>query len=172
VIGHFGHHEYRLNYRYPQVLQSTLSKYRYRCFTFIREPLEMRCSLYRHQLIMNQETKQFSLAEHLESVDNYTGRILNTTIENYKQVLDKYYFVGVADDLQMSFDLLAKRIRKPRLILPIINTTKKESDQVAESLTADQIAQFKHENKLDYLIYDYAKKRQAALLKRVWFRGR
>ena len=168
IAGHFGHHEYRLNHRYPRVFNSTFSKQQYRVFTFVREPLDMRCSLYRHQLKMNKEvTSKMTLAEHLMSIDNYTGRILSATLEDYTEILDRYFFVGLYDDLQLSFDILARLTKKPRIVLPVTNTTRKDSDKVEESLTDEEIELFKQQNQLDYLIYEYAQARQKKLMKRL-----
>ena len=163
IVGHFGDQTYFLDVRYPEVFKGLLAKYKFRCFTFIREPLSMRCSLYRHQ---NQNTNQAqgqTLFEHLCHKDNYSAAILHVDESNYKQRLDKYFFVGTTDDLQLSFDLLAKQIKKPRLELPVVNTTSMKHSMLESDLSDEQVAEFKRRNKLDYLIYDYAKQRMAAL---------
>lgn len=164
IVGHFGDETYSLNVRYPEIFTAFMAKYKYRCFTFIREPLAMRCSLYRHQNQKNDNAKGFTLFEHLCHIDNYTAAILNVDETTYKDRLDRYFFVGTADDLQLSFDILAKLFKKPKQQLPVVNTTDLKSSMVMDALSEEQIAEFKNRNKLDYLIYEYAKTRMAALV--------
>jgi len=161
IVGHFGDESYFLDVRYPEVFTTFMAKHKYRCFTFIREPLSMRCSLYRHESQKNNNAKGLSLFEHLCYIDNYTAAILNVNESNYKQRLDRYFFVGTADDLQLSFDHLARRLKKPKQTLARVNASNLESDMVADALNQEQIAEFERRNKLDYLIYEYAKTRMA-----------
>ena len=164
IVGHFGDQTYFLDVRYPEIFSSFFARHKYRCFTFIREPLAMRCSLYRHQKQKNDQAKELSLFEHLCYKDNYTAAILNVNEENYRKRLDQYFFVATADDLQMSFDLLATLIKKPKQQLSLVNTSNLEPNMVQSALTKEQVLEFKRRNNLDYLIYDYAKTRMDALL--------
>lgn len=160
VCGHFGHPGYHINERYPQVFDSFLASYRFRVFSFLRDPLEMRCSLYRHQL-KNDQLQTDKLNDAININNNYYSRIFRVNENNYKEKLDQYYFIGLADDLQNSFDQLAHKLKKPILSLPIMNTSQNTSLSTSSKLTAKQITEFKMANSLDYLIYDYVKKRLA-----------
>ncbi len=158
VCGHFGHPAYHINERYPQVFSSFLSSYRYRVFSFLRDPLEMRCSLYRHQLKSGQlQADNLNDAIHINN--NYYARIFRVNENNYKEKLDQYYFIGLADDLQNSFDQLAHKLKKPILSLPTINTSQNTNLSTSNELTAKQISDFKAVNSIDYEIYDYVKQR-------------
>ena len=74
--------------------------------------------------------------------------------------IDQYYFIGIADDeLQLSFDLLANMIGKPKIELPKFNTTDEQGELSSKSLTPSQIADFSAANTLDYKIFNYVKGR-------------
>ena len=158
VCGHFGHPSYHIYERYPQVFNSFLASYRFRVFSFLRDPLEMRCSLYRHQLKSGQ-LQADSLNDAININNNYYARIFGVNENNFESFLNQYYFIGLADDLQSSFDILAHRLKKPPIILPIINTSQGVSSSISSDLTSKQISDFKTVNSLDYKIYNYVKKR-------------
>jgi len=163
IIGHFGHPGYFIDERYPKIFKGFRARSRYRIFMFLREPLEMRCSLYRHDLLVGED-KQPNLAAAITTFNNYYSRILNVTENNWKKKLDRYFFIGMADDLQTSFDLLGSLIGKPKLDLPISNTTASNHETSIDSLSAEQIDDFKKANALDYQIFNYARQRMKNLL--------
>ena len=154
VSGHFGHDGQHLAQRYPQVFKGFNARRRYRVFTFIRNPLKMRCSLYRHDLKVGSVEHE-SLVTAIMSYNNYYARIMHIDERTWREQLDRYFFIGNADNLQESFDLLAEQIGKPKLVLPKSNTTKRGKSNTQDSLTEEQIAEFKAHNQLDYKIYEY-----------------
>ena len=158
VCGHFGHPSYHIYERYPQVFDSFLASYRFRVFSFLRDPLEMRCSLYRHQQKSGQ-LQADSLNDAININNNYYARIFGVDESNFESFLNQYYFIGLADDLQSSFDKLAYQLKKPPIALPIINTSQGASSSTSTGLTSKQISDFKTANSLDYKIYNYVKKR-------------
>lgn len=162
ICGHFGHEGYMLDQRYPQVFNSFRARKKYRVFCFLRDPLQMRCSLFRHSAMLGN-IQPDSLAEGIMLLNNYYARIIGLNKSNYRQKLDKYFFVGIADDLQASFDVLSELIGKPRLELPTINITDREPQTQIDFLTTDQILRFKQANKLDYQIFEYALERLKTL---------
>jgi len=118
----------------------------------------MRCSLYRHQLLKNENPAD-DLFKSIMTVNNYYARIFGVDESNWRESLDKYFFIGLSDDLQFSFDLLADLIDKPKANLVRENTTRIESDSSEKSLSEEQIEEFKNANQLDYQIYNYVKQR-------------
>lgn len=164
VIGHFGDTGYYLSERYPQVLGGFRAAQRYRVFSFVRDPLEMRCSLYRHNLKLGiGKGSHADMIATIMTLNNYLARILNVTKDNWQDTLQRYFFVGNADDLQNSFDLLADLIDRPRVDLPTLNTTQHDQGNTVASLSEAEIAAFKTSNQLDYAIYDWACERLDSL---------
>ncbi len=157
LCGHFGHDGFMLNQRYPMIFGAFRSRNRYRVFSFLRDPLEMRCSLFRHQ-INERVVVGDTLAENIMTYDNYYARIMDLKEENYKKKLDRYFFIGIQEDLQSSFDILASLINKPKVTLPFINTSSQGIAHSPNILSDHEIIQFKKKNQLDYKIYDYVQK--------------
>lgn len=158
LCGHFGHQDYRLDERYPQIFGSSKARKHFRVFSFLRDPLEMRCSLFRHKKAIRTENDE-TLAQGIMPLNNYYARIIGVNETDYQQKLDAYFFIGVQEELQSSFDTLASLIRKPKIQLPTENKSETDRKNSVEHLTPREIAQFKQANHLDYQIYDYAKRR-------------
>jgi len=158
LVGHFGHKGYHLEIRYPDIFKGPFPKSRHRIFSFIRDPLEMRCSFYRHKKKFEPDSEK-TLAESIMEFPNYYSRILRVNQDNYQEKLDRYYYFGIYEELQESFDVFASKIGKPRIELPFENTTKKSASDAPSALTQDQLEAFKESSALDYKIYEYAKRR-------------
>ena len=90
LAGHWELPGVYLNERYPEVL----SEDRYKVFTFLRDPLELSLSLYRYER-ENSQTDITDIEEHFSIRTNYIATILNANYENYKAVLDQYFFIGI-----------------------------------------------------------------------------
>ena len=118
LCGHFEMEGYYLHQRYPEVLEGD----RYRIFTFVRDPLELQLSLYRYAQIHNPNPNR-TLATHLALRPNYIASLLPATLETYKEVIDRYFFVGVLEQGQKSLNQLAQLIDKPPQNLPWENRT-------------------------------------------------
>ena len=114
--------------------------------------------LIRHQS-QNNETPIKELAQGIMTYNNYFARIMGLNDRDYKEKLDRYFFIGLQEQMQMSFDLLASTINKPQVILPVSNVTVQSGNNGPGALSANEINLFKKENQLDYLIYDYVKAR-------------
>ena len=148
-----GHYEVAGNYlhqRYPEVFLSD----RYRVITFVRDPLQVKMSLYRYEL-KNNVSQARSLEDHLFTRPNYVSERFNATQSNYREIVDKYFFVGILEQGQASLDLLARITGKARLELPWENKTTDTAHAAIAELSADCINQFRQENELDYLVYEY-----------------
>jgi len=148
LSGHFALAETHLNTRYPAVWQNR----DYKIFTFIRDPLEVKISLYYFEKKRGQR-EGISLTQHLLERENYIASILDCTIDNYKDVLDRYFFIGITEHLQSSLDKLADLLNKRKVKLPVLNLSQRDSQ--VSNLSPGTINRFKAANELDYRIYDY-----------------
>ncbi|MFZ1320185.1 MAG: hypothetical protein WAT71_01380 [Ignavibacteria bacterium] len=97
--------------------------------------------------------KTTSLIDYINGHKNILANFFPCDENNYKEVLDKYFFIGIVEKMQESFDKLADLTGKTRINLPMLNLSKKD-DQAAE-LSPEFVKMFKEYNSLDYKIYDY-----------------
>lgn len=146
IVGHFQHDGYFLSQRYSEAFRRPDE---FKIFTFVREPLALVISLYYY----SRESIVCSLENYINGHKNFLANLFPCNENNYKEVLDKYFFIGVVEKMQESFDKLADLSGKVRIKLPYVNKSKKD-DQIS-NLSLEFIQNFKRHNKLDYLIYDY-----------------
>jgi hypothetical protein len=158
LCGHFELDGYYLHQRYPEVFLSDSN--RYRVFTFIRDPLQVQLSLYRYEMKSGVSNAK-SVEEHLMLRPNYIAQRFPATFDNYKEVIDRYYFVGILEYAQESINLLSTISGKCPMPLPFMNRTQKivRNEPGDGELSQDLVEQFKIDNALDYLIYDYCLER-------------
>ena len=78
------------------------------------------------------------------------------THENYKDVIDRYYFVGILEHAQRSLDILAHMLGKPKQVVPHANKTERSDQDVVDD---ELVRTFRRINDLDYKIYDYCRSR-------------
>jgi hypothetical protein len=125
-------------------------------FTFVRDPLQVQLSLFWYETINNQ-SKVKSIEEQLSTRQNYIANRFPATLENYKDVIDKYFFVGILEQSEASVATLALMMGKPYKQLPWINKSRKSvcSSAGSEEISQELKIKFREENVLDYLIYDY-----------------
>ncbi|WP_269526191.1 hypothetical protein [Coraliomargarita parva] len=155
LSGHFELDGYHLNERYPEVFDPA----RFRIFSFIREPLELRMSYYSYLGKKGQERAD-SLEAHLEEECNYIASVLGVGQEDFKPYLDQYYFIGLQSHFQEGLNRLAGRIGKPVIELPRKNRSQPQSSSPARVQLSDAvISKFRQMNTLDYAIYDYCQER-------------
>lgn len=148
-----GHYEVEGNYlyqRYPEVFTSD----RYRVITFVRDPLQVKMSLYRYEL-RNNVCNARDLEDHLFTRPNYIADRFYATPDNYREIIDRYFFIGLLEEGQASLDLLARMTGRPRQELPWENRTTANADADIAGLSAESLNRFRQENELDYLIYEY-----------------
>ncbi len=148
ISGHFELTGYYLKDRYPAILQDD----RYKLFTFVRHPLEVRASLYYYNKKRGQSLG--SLVEYIFKEDNYIANRFPCNADNYKDILDRYFFIGINENMQESLDILMTLTGKKRIDIPVINVSKRD-DQL-NSLSKDVVLKFEKRNALDYNIYEYA----------------
>ncbi len=148
------HFEWEGNYlhqRYPRILKE---KEKYLIFTFIRDPLQLMISLYYFERKRGGNIN-VTLEEHLTNREpNYIANRIPCDASNYLEALERYFFIGVTEKLQRSLNILAQKLNKRPIKVPLMNRTKRDGQEHQLSKTA--IDQFKERNALDYKIYNYA----------------
>jgi hypothetical protein len=151
ICGHWEFEGYRLYQRYPEVFDYD----KFKIFTLLRDPLEVSLSLFRYEKENNLNV-DMGIEEHLFIRNNYIASILPVTEDNYIEILDKYFFIGILEEGQCCVDILAELIGKKKIIMPWQNKTNTNTLTDKRALSPDLVKKFREENILDYLIYDYA----------------
>lgn len=152
IVGHFTHEGTYVHQRYPEVI---FQKNEFKLFTFIRDPLQTRISLYFYLKNKNLQKNPASkgLVESLLSSSNVVSRSLICDESNYKEVLDRYFFIGIFERMQESVDKLASLLGKKKI--QVMSSNKSSKDSQISQVTPEVIEKFKQINQLDYLIYNY-----------------
>lgn len=150
LTAHFQFEGIFLHERYPEVIERNKE---FKIFTFIRDPLEFNISNYYYAKQIGVLRTDTNLAIFLKNRVNQISKLFPCDESNYKEVLDRYFFIGIVERMQESFDILASLIGKKKIKIPVINQSKKDSQ--VSGLTSGEINNFRNENNLDYLVYDY-----------------
>lgn len=146
IVAHFQYDGYLLPQRYPEAF---IKNNEFKLFTFVRDPLQLMISLYYY----GKTEITTTLEKYLNGHSNYLSKFFPCNDTNYKEVLDKYFFIGIVEKMQESFDKLAELTGKEKVTLPFVN--KSEKDEQVSMLTDSFKQKFKENNKLDYKIYNY-----------------
>lgn len=146
IAAHFQYEGYLLPQRYPEAI---LRNKEFRLFTFVRDPLELMISLYYY----GRDVIITSLDVYLMGQRNYLANLFPCNIDNYREVLDRYFFIGIVEKMQESFDKLADLTGNRRVELPFVN--KSEKDEQILNLSEEFRSKFRKQNELDYRIYEY-----------------
>ncbi len=149
LVSHFDHQGAYIHQRYPEIYTK---KNIIKTFIFVRDPMKFLISLYYY--IRNQGRFQnITLLNQLKYNRNFLSGLIPCDESNYKEVLDRYFFIGIVEHMQESFDKLAKLLGKKKFKVPVMNQSIKDS-QISE-VTPEVIEEFKENNKLDYKVYHY-----------------
>jgi hypothetical protein len=97
------------------------------------------------------ELKMPGLEEYVLLNVNYLANRFPCTENNYKEILCKYFFIGIIERLQEDFNKLGGLIDKPGRSLKILNKTTRDDQTISEAARLE----FRRRNKLDYNIYNY-----------------
>jgi len=152
LVGHWELPKVYLNKRYPEVFLID----RYKVFTFLRDPLEHSLSLYRYEK-EHAQTDVEDILEHFQLRPNYMAGILGANKSNYKEIINRYDFVGIVEKMDMSVELLAQKIGKNYKKVPFTNITIKNKNDISKNIPNDLKEEFKEINEIDYLIYNYSR---------------
>jgi hypothetical protein len=150
LCGHFDVEKYYIKQRYPEIFINN----KFKVFSFVRNPLHVAISLYYYEKRFGNN-KNINLDQYLERFNNYISQRFPCSYDNYKKVINNYFFIGITEYLQDSFNKLASLINKDKIILPKLNVSIK--DNQVHKLSAKTIKNFKYKNDLDYRLYDYCK---------------
>lgn len=151
LCSHFELEGNYLHQRYPEVLTQ---KTRYRIFTFVRDPLELMISLYYYER-ENGYNSNTTLEEYLVyREDNFMANRFPCAEQNYKEVLSRYFFIGITEYLQESFEYLALILNKKKIEVPHVNRT--ERDEQSSGISTSTIKKFREKHTVDYKIYEYS----------------
>jgi hypothetical protein len=151
VCGHFETDHNRLWERYPVALDP----HRARAFTFLRDPLSMRISLWKYERAMGLHEDQ-SIEDSLTKRPNYIANILQADEDNWRSILARYQFVGIVEDLELSLSGLASFLNKKDGRSARLNATEPNS-KYTEMLHRENLRLFEELNALDYKIYRAAR---------------
>lgn len=149
ITGHFQGEGHFLHQRYPESLEK---KNEFRVFTFLRDPLKFRISLY-YYIRNSGGMNDTSLKDFTEVFPDYISSLIPCNKDNYKEVLDRYFFIGIVEELQESMDILAGLINKKKISVPFENVSQK--DEQLSDLNEEVVNSFIKSNELDYSIYRY-----------------
>jgi len=158
IAGHFQFDGIFLHQRYREIIDNK----NFRIFTFVRDPLSFRASLYYYSRKRISNMQKFKLKDVILNDMNLMSNLFPCDETNYKKVLDRYFFIGIVEQMQVSLDKFADLIYKKRQNLPMVNISEKDSQ--IEDLTPQVLGKFKDQNRLDYLIYDYCREKFEKLI--------
>jgi len=175
LTGHWNEPGGYLTERYPALVRDR-GLFR---FCFLRDPLEVRLSLYyynRSRPDCNEPAGKLELEEFLFARKNYLSKQFPCTESDYERVLSRYHFVGVVDHLREDLTFLlaeyAKFLKRqpchpmteralcnlrnrPVATVPHTNRSKADRTTVSDSLKKKFIEQ----NELDYELLRVARDR-------------
>lgn len=149
ITSHFHYNGFYVSQRYPEILEPDS---KIRLFTFVRDPLRFQTSLY-YYARQKGDIDKISLSKFLMLMPNYMATLFPCTEEDYKSVIDRYFFIGILEYVQESVDILSKLCGMKSFKVKKQNISLK--DEQRDLLDQRQIEEFRKLNKLDYLIYDY-----------------
>ena len=159
IVSHFYWNGIFPMQRYPEILTRNNE---FRLFTFVRDPLKFQISFYYYSKNKGAyEKNNVRLIDFLTFTPNFLSGFISCSQENYREVLDKYFFIGIVERMQESIDKFAALTGKKPFKVRKVNVSQK--DLQLEELTDDFKEKFRERNYLDYLIYDYAGKRLSEL---------
>lgn len=148
IASHFEKEKFYLHQRYPEVINNR----KYRIITFVRKPIDVAVSLYYYEKRFGKN-KNITLENYLKKINNYISQRFPLDKHNYKDVLRRYYFIGITEQLQESMNILAQLIGKNKIELSKLNVSKKDSQK--KEINKRILDDFVERNQLDYLVYKY-----------------
>ena len=148
LAGHFETEGNFLFQRYPEIFYNR----RFIVFTFIRHPLSLSISNYYYRLKQGEKVDP-DIRVHLQKTVNYLANVLNVNSQNYKKILDRYDFIGIFEEYDESLAQLSTLLGSESLNEKNINKAK--TNDLLNSITQEDIDNFKKQNELDFEIYKY-----------------
>ncbi|MEM7102358.1 MAG: sulfotransferase family 2 domain-containing protein [Bacteroidota bacterium] len=154
LSGHFGTENTFLFEKYPFIFDDQ----RYQLFTIVRDPLDRAISRYFHgRKLGYKEFLDWRIEDYLAIINNWMASVLQCTEDNYEEILGRYFFVGILEELQASLNILAHFMDRKPMQIPHVNKTKR--DDKLSTISKATLDDFKQRNQLDYKIYEWAKEK-------------
>ncbi len=161
IHGHFNRNrKFGVDDYYPEIRQA---------ITFVRDPLEIQLSVFYYNHKMMEQGKSFrdgkkreitsDIDEFLEAGTPFIKSFLpeNMSLENMDHYFNDYFVhVGIMEDYQKSMDVLAEKLKKPKVQVSKENAAVRFSNPSQSS-----IEKFKSRCAFEYALYDYAVKQNA-----------
>ena len=123
-------------------------------FSFVRDPLSLSISLYYYYRNRNKLSDidiNNGLINSSNNSPNILSQYLGCNKNNYKMIIDNYFFIGIFEKFQESFNALCTLTNHICVKLPIINKSIKDNQKI----TNEVIDYFKEKNMFDYQMYNY-----------------
>ena len=147
ICGHYEVEGIYLSQRYPGLISDP----HYRIITFVRHPLSLRLSLLKHEIHHHKITGKESIESLLFDRPNWISERFPLCDSNMKDILDNYFYIGIFEQLQLSFDFLADILHKPKIILRQKNRSKPREFPITEEMKQ----KFQEVHQMDYRLYKY-----------------
>ena len=148
LCGHFELPNARIADRYPEVFEDP----QWRVFSFVRDPLELSLSGHFFENARRAGEPGFvpkTLSQRLrEDPSDYIAHF-GFTPENWREVLDRYWFIGTAERLEESLQYVADELGKPMPDLPRLNVTPRSEEPDPADVDA-----FARRHAFDYEVYN------------------
>jgi hypothetical protein len=148
IMGHFELPELRLNQRYPQIWSGK----EWRMFSIVRDPFEMALSNYFFEHARRVDDPTFTPITLSASLRRENESLyclhFNCTAENWREVLDRYWFIGTMERLDESLAYIADALGQTMPEIPHENSTPRSEEPDPEDIEA-----YLRLNALDYEIY-------------------
>ncbi len=154
LCGHFDQAPFYIEQRYPGLLDDP----EFRVFSFIRDPLQAKLSLYRYEQKFGRVKVPFE--QFLFERPNYLSQRFPVDAATITPFLDRYRFIGTVENMQRGLDWLAADIGRDPILLRRANQTARQGSK--SGLDSGLIEEFRAENSVDYALFDYAKARESA----------
>ena len=151
-----GHFNFNKNYSVQKRYNDQLIKYKktLKIITFLRDPLELRISLYNYLRKNNQIDEKIKVNDFIFTENNFLANALNCDDSNYKKIICTYFFIGFVDEFEASLDKLAELLNVKYDKIAKKNISKKKFTISNDLKEASYEA-----NKLDYKLYNFAKEK-------------
>jgi hypothetical protein len=151
-----GHFNFSKNYTVQKRYNEQLIKYNktFRIITFLRDPLDLKISLYNYLKKNSQINEKIEINDFIFNGNNFLANALNCNHSNYKEIISTYFFIGFVNDFEDSLDKLSKLIN-----VKYNKITRKNVSKTKFKISNDLKKLFIKSNELDYKIYEFAKKR-------------
>lgn len=155
ISSHFESKYNHLNVRYPEVFEN---RTKYFIFSIVRDPFELAKSLYYFEIKAGRRDRAAqSLEEFLLQTKNYLSARFPCNEQNYKEILNRYDFIGLQEEMQATVEKLAKAAGKKSINVPMINIAERDAQE--QVVSPELLARFKENNALDYAIYQFVKEK-------------